>query len=117
MTDNEIWEKRWRGYGFLEMVADMQSIFSPKRAVEMFGLFVLFGAVGGETHDATVKRLLALGFKRTTVYDASRDIRQFQAFLREKWRRELNIEREVTWEDLAKKSVKAQYEYSNSVLS
>ncbi|MBV9849875.1 MAG: hypothetical protein JO250_09405 [Armatimonadetes bacterium] len=68
MLSDEEWEKRWQRYGFLEMVSDMKECFSPKRAVEMFGLFVLFGAASGETHDATVKRLLSMGFKKSTIY-------------------------------------------------
>lgn len=96
MTDQE-WDEHWKRYGFLEMVLDMRKVFPPQRGMEMFTWMLAFGAAGGKTHGEMVQRLLNLGFTKTPVYQASKDIKKFQAFLMEKWGRE------VSREDLAKK--------------
>ena len=109
MTDQE-WEDRWERYGFIEMLSDMRQVFPKQRVMQMFGWMVMFGATGGQTKDQMVKRLIRLGFGKSSVYDAAADIRRFQEFLRAKWGRE------VSQEQLAKKVQQVQSELAEIVV-
>lgn len=103
MTDRE-WDECWEHYGFIEMLSDMRHVFPKQRVMQMFGWMVMFGVTGGQTKEQMVKRLVALGFGKSSVYDAAADIRRFQDFLREKWGRD------VSQADLSKKVQQVQSE-------
>lgn len=106
MKDQDVWEEKWRGYGFLEMLGDMRQVFPKQRVMQMFAWMALIGAVAGESRDITVRRLTRAGFGKSSVYSAISDIAQFQAYLKAKW----GVE--VSREDLAEKSRQAQAEVS-----
>ena len=109
MTDQE-WEEHWEHYGFIEMLSDMRRVFPKQRVMQMFGWMVMFGATGGQSKDQMVKRLVSLGFGKSSVYDAAADIRRFQDFLRDKWGHE------VSQEQLAKKVRQVQSELAESAV-
>lgn len=108
--NNLEWEEHWKRYGFIEMLSDMRQVFPKQRVMQMFGWMVLFGATGGQTKEQMVKRLVNLGFGKSSVYDAAADIRRFQDFLRNKWGRE------VSQEELAKKVQQVQSELAENVV-
>ena len=98
------WEAQWNRYGFIEMLSDMRQVFPKQRVMQMFGWMVMFGATGEQTKDQMVKRLVKLGFGKSSVYDAAADIRRFQDFLLDKWGHE------VSQEQLSKKVQQVQSE-------
>ena len=109
-STDQIWEAQWNRYGFIEMLSDMRQVFPKQRVMQMFGWMMLFGATGGQTKDQMVKRLMKLGFGKSSVYDAAADIKRYQEFLWEKWGRE------VSQEQLAKKVQQVQSELAESAV-
>jgi hypothetical protein len=109
-STDQNWEAQWNRYGFIEMLSDMRQVFPKQRVMQMFGWMVLFGATGGQTKDQMVKRLMKLGFGKSSVYDAAADIKRYQEFLWEKWGRE------VSQEQLARKVQQVQSELAEIVV-
>lgn len=67
-------------FGPVEFFAEMVSEFGPKRTTELAGWCVMIGAIikDGDGVIEVRDRLMKMGFKRSSVYRATADIKRFR---------------------------------------